>query len=68
MTPLYAAANTGQREVAELLLNKGADVNARATKSRIPSLIRGATPLWLAKDGGHEEIFELIRNRGAIEQ
>ncbi len=65
-TPLWEAVIWGRMRMVEVLIAKGADVNARA-KSRIPSLIRGATPLWLAKDGGHEEIVELLRNRRAIE-
>ncbi len=52
MTPLYAAANTGQREVAELLLNKVADVDAKSHYS--------FTPLHVAAQNGHKDVVELL--------
>ena len=50
-TLLYAAAY-GQKEIVELLIGGGADVNAKVD-------IFG-TPLDLAADRGHEEIADLL--------
>lgn len=47
-TPLHEAVFTAHAEVAEFLLSKGADVNAREKN--------GATPLILAAMGGKVEI------------
>ena len=44
-------------EVAEMLLNKGADVGAKSTS--------GATPLAIATAAKNRTIAELLRARGA---
>ncbi len=59
-TPFYAAAYTGHRQVAQLLLDKGADVNAETSDE-------GQTPLEVAEEKGHKEIVELLRKHGAKE-
>ena len=47
----------GHKEIAELLIDKGADVNAKSK--------RGEIPLHLAAQGGHKEIAELLIDKGA---
>jgi ankyrin repeat protein len=44
--------------VVEILLFKGADVNAKDN--------RGRKPLWWAEDRGYVEIVELLRKHGAM--
>ena len=56
---MHKAAWHGQKEVAELLIAKGADVNAKFDK------ISGGTPLHIAADKGHKEIAELLIAAGA---
>ncbi|ODS30639.1 MAG: Ankyrin [Candidatus Scalindua rubra] len=56
-TPLLAAALLGQIDVARLLCDKGADVNAKALK--------GMTPLIFAAMHGHTEIVKLLLSKGA---
>jgi cytohesin len=51
-TPLHFAAENGQKEVAELLIDKGADVNANAKWER--------TPLHAAAKTGQKDIIELL--------
>ena len=58
LTPLHVAAGSGQKEIAELLIAEGADVNAKDTKF-------GGTPLYFAANGGHKEIAELLIANGA---
>ena len=53
-TPLIPAAATGHKEVVELLIAKGADVNAKPED--------GATPLDWAKR--HPETAALLRKHG----
>jgi ankyrin repeat protein len=53
------AAERGHKEVVELLLESGADVNA---KSNI-----GWTALMLAAFNGHKEIVEILKSYGARE-
>jgi len=56
-TALHQAAMRGQKEVVELLLAKGAEVNARD---------RGCyTPLHYASQRGHKEITELLIAKGS---
>jgi ankyrin repeat protein len=56
-TPLHVAARWGQKEIAEVLLNHKADVNAESR--------RCGTPLQLAVRGGHKDVAELLLARGA---
>ena len=57
-TPLHSAADFGHKEVAELLITKGADVNAKSSDV-------GWTPLLGAAGKGHKEIVELLIAKGA---
>ena len=54
-TPLHQAALGGHKEVAELLIVKGADLNAKSY---------GETPLDLAIRLGQTETAELLRKHG----
>jgi len=56
-TPLHYAATGGSLEAIELLLAKGADINALSPN--------GSTPLMLAAGYGGEDSAELLRKRGA---
>ena len=56
-TPLLWAAGFGQKEVAVLLIAKGADANAKAKE--------GWTPLHYATGGNDKEIVELLIAKGA---
>ncbi|CAE7533520.1 ANKRD27 [Symbiodinium sp. CCMP2592] len=56
LAPLHAACRSGQRDVATLLLDLGADVNRD---------LAGSTPLCAACEGNHEDIVEMLGFRGA---
>jgi ankyrin repeat protein len=56
MTPLHAAARTGQKKAVELLIDKGADLNAKNEN--------GVTPLQMASQNGHRSIVELLQKPG----
>jgi ankyrin repeat protein len=56
-TPLMAAARGGNIEIADILLARGADVNAW-NKERV-------TPLLLAIEGGHTAMAERLLEHGA---
>ena len=51
-TPLGAAAKKGHKEIAQLLLEAGADVNR-------------CKPIIYAAPGGHREVVELLLGEGA---
>ena len=57
-TPLHFAAQGGHREIVELLLEKGADVNVKNIASE--------TPLHYAAAMSHKEIVELLITEGAV--
>ena len=56
---LQVAAEWGRREIVELLLDRGADPDARN------SIYEGWTPLHCAIDRGHQDIVDLLLARGA---
>lgn len=56
-TPLHFAAGRGNVEVAEVLINKGAAINATAS-------IYNYTPLHLAALNGKKEVAELLIDKG----
>jgi ankyrin repeat protein len=58
-TPLHRAAVAGHTEAAEVLIGKGADVNAKDKQGR--------TPLSLAEARRHTEIAEMLRKHGGKE-
>ena len=57
LTPLHRAAYYGLKEIVELLLDKGADVNAKEEV--------GWTPLHYAAAMSHKAIAELLLDKGA---
>ena len=54
---LATAAEQGHLEIARLLLDRGADVNAH-----------GYAALREARDNGHEAVIALLLELGAVEQ
>ncbi|MFP3030623.1 MAG: ankyrin repeat domain-containing protein [Wolbachia sp.] len=56
--PIYSAIHGGRKEVIELLLEKGADINATEGGD-------GATPLLSATYKGRKEVVELLLKKGA---
>ncbi len=56
MTPLHGVAFTGQNEIAELLITKGADVNAKDDD--------GETPVDWAIKFNHPKTADLLRKHG----
>lgn len=57
LTPLHKAALSGQTKAAELLINKGAKVDAASNN--------GKTALILAATMGNKEVVELLLSKGA---
>jgi uncharacterized protein len=58
-TPLHLAAFFGHPDLANALLDRGADVNSRSTNAM------KNTPLHAAAAGGHRGLVELLLKRGA---
>ena len=58
LTPLNMAAKPGHKEIVELLISAGADVNADSLEG---------TPLRSAMIGNQEEVAELLRKHGGHE-
>lgn len=56
-TPLHIAVRAGHMQVVELLLDKGADINAKTSLN--------ITPLQLAMVHGYKDILELLVAKGA---
>jgi len=66
-TPLHWAAEYGRTEVAEILLEHGADINARKYSALIyySGMTYGNTPLHCATRWGRAEVVELLLRYGA---
>jgi len=64
-TPLHLAAMVGHKEIAELLIAKGADVNAKGDLVGHTPLQVVATPLFIALIQRHKEVVELLIAKGA---
>ena len=65
-TALHAAAKKGRLAAAELLIARGAKVNARCTiNTNEPEPLH--TPLALALKGGHREVALLLERHGGVE-
>ena len=60
-TPLHMASEGGHREIVDLLIAKGADINATAGAGDGV----GWTPLHEAAEGGHKKVVELLILKGA---
>ncbi len=57
VTALYVASETGNVELANLLIDRGADVDLPASWQR--------TPLYAASKGGYADIVKLLLDKGA---
>ena len=58
-TPLFKAAERGDAEIVQILLENKADPNVRDT-------FYGATPLYWATDKGHTEVVRALVGRDAV--
>jgi ankyrin repeat protein len=56
-TPLYAASLGGRVDVAQVLFDHGADINAR--------MVDGFVPLHFASLGGHRMVVQFLLEHGA---
>ena len=57
-TLLHKAANTGDLNICNILIDEGADVNKED--------IRKKTPLWCAAKKGHKDICNMLIQKGAF--
>lgn len=67
LTPLHFAVGTTDIDLAKLLIQRGADINARATKKRVTiAMIKmgSLTPLNLALTYGDIEMADLLKANG----
>ncbi len=70
-TPLLKAVSLGDRELAEYLVGKGADVNIRhesvlmTREGNISTYQEGITPVFLAVNKGNEKILKFLISKGA---
>ena len=58
MTPLFNAVSSRHKDVVELLLAGGADVNAKSNDE---------TPLHFAESVNRKDIADLLRQHGGLE-
>ena len=64
-TPLMKASENGNAEIAELLLNRGADIKATNRKGRDALSFAAAPSMKRASTDGHRFVLRLLIERGA---
>lgn len=62
-TPLMLAAKNGHVDAVKLLLERGAQINARNPET--PDSKKGMTALMLAAQQGHDEVVRVLLEHGA---
>ena len=65
VTPLIIAAHNGHLNSVKILLEYGADIEARGTLKIENDVIKGCTPLWAAAASGHLNVVKLLIERNA---
>ena len=67
VTPLIIAAHNGHLKSVKILLQYGADIEARGTLNTGDKVIEGCTPLklWAAVDSGHLDVVKLLIEQNA---
>ena len=60
-TPLHLASQNGHKQVVDILLQRGSDVNARNAPGK-------ETPLHLAAQNGHQYVVESLIQHGSRDQ
>ena len=65
VTPLIIAAHYGEVNSVKILLEYGADIEARGTLKTGYEVIEGCTPLWAAADAGRLGVVRLLIERNA---
>lgn len=63
--PIHAAAIDGNKQIFDMLVKAGADINAIDSSEGHPEIMYGRTPLHWAAFCGHKEIVELLISMGA---
>ena len=56
-TPLFVASQCNHMDVAEELIDRGADIHVQ--------MVDGATPLFIAAQNGHLKMVRFLLNKGA---
>ena len=65
VTPLIIAAHNGHLNSVKILIQYGADIEARGTLKTGDEVIEGCTPLWAAADTGCLDVVRLLIERNA---
>ena len=65
VTPLIIAAHNGHLNSVKILLQYGADIEARGTLKIRDQVIEGCTPLWAAAESGRLDVVKLLIEQNA---
>ena len=65
-TPLHYAAENNSKEIGEILISKGADLNIKTNENKGFFLIKGGrTPIHYAAEKNSKDIFKVLISKGA---